>query len=501
MAFLVVSTNQSTSVFPASGDFVLVQQNAAVTSAGDGIGGFSAGNLNVRIDGIVAGEDNGAELGTNSLITVGATGSLLGKSCGLWLNGTGSVAYNAGTIQSLGDGVSFIEAAIALNSTANALIDNTGSVIGRGIGIDLRNSTGTVISNAGRISASAEAITGTAGLTVRNGGTILSTGAEAIDLSTATDSLKLRNEGVLTAPVTAVAGGAGADRLVNQGVIDGAIALGAEADTVHNRGQIFGNVDLGTNNDKLSNLFGGVIDGTVTLGDGNDTYDGRGGVVLGPVLGGLGTDIFIGNAFEADTFDGGAESDTLNFRYGPAVIVALDGSFDNDGAALGDSYSGIENVIGSAKADQITGNNSGNTLQGLGGADTINGSAGNDFLRGGNGVDNLTGGTGDDRFVFGNLNERGDTITDFQNLAGNNDRFEIGASAFGGGLTAGTFLSASQFQSRADNAAQDGDDRFIFRTTDNTLWFDADGNLAGAAVMIADLQTGASISEADILLT
>ena len=60
--------------------------------------------------------------------------------------------------------------------------------------------------------------------------------------------------------------------------------------------------------------------------------------------------------------------------------------------------------------------------------------------------------------------------------------------------------AAGQFRARADNHAQDADDRFIFRTTDRTLWFDADGSGAGAAIMVADLQAGAVVTAADILL-
>jgi hypothetical protein len=48
--------------------------------------------------------------------------------------------------------------------------------------------------------------------------------------------------------------------------------------------------------------------------------------------------------------------------------------------------------------------------------------------------------------------------------------------------------------------AQDADDRFIFRTTDQTLWYDADGSGSGAALMIADLQAGATMTNLDILI-
>ena len=90
-------------------------------------------------------------------------------------------------------------------------------------------------------------------------------------------------------------------------------------------------------------------------------------------------------------------------------------------------------------------------------------------------------------------------ISDFLGVAGNNDSFQISAAGFGGGLVAGA-LAAGQFQTRADNLAQDGDDRFIFRTTDQTLWFDANGNLAGGLLMVADLQSGAVVTAGDILL-
>ncbi len=40
----------------------------------------------------------------------------------------------------------------------------------------------------------------------------------------------------------------------------------------------------------------------------------------------------------------------IDFTRGPAVVVALDGAFDGDGAALGDVYLNIERVNGSGRA-------------------------------------------------------------------------------------------------------------------------------------------------------
>ena len=67
-------------------------------------------------------------------------------------------------------------------------------------------------------------------------------------------------------------------------------------------------------------------------------------------------------------------------------------------------------------------------------------------------------------------------------------------------LVAGTTLAASQFEVRADNLAQDADDRFIFRTTDQTLWFDSNGNAGGGLSEVADLQASAVLTAANILI-
>jgi hypothetical protein len=44
------------------------------------------------------------------------------------------------------------------------------------------------------------------------------------------------------------------------------------------------------------------------------------------------------------------------------------------------------------------------------------------------------------------------------------------------------------------NRALDATDRFIFRTTDATLWYDRDGTGAKLSVMVADLNNGIILS-------
>ena len=271
-------------------------------------------------------------------------------------------------------------------------------------------------------------------------------------------------------------------------------------DIIQNRGVMIGEVVTGGGDDTVDNRYGS-IDGIVELGDGNDRYVGYDhGTVTGFVSGGSGNDTFFGNPTVAEFFTGGFGVDTLDFRLHGAVTLALDLSFAPGDAALGDQYIEMENVFGSDIGDDvIRGDGFANALFGFGGNDSLDGAGGNDVLRGGVGIDTLTGGSGNDTFRFSGLDECGDQITDFGNTVGDNDRFQITAAAFGGGLVAGV-LAASQFQTRTDNLAQDADDRFIFNITDRTLWFDADGNGAGAAIMVADLQAGAVVTAADILL-
>ena len=366
----------------------------------------------------------------------------------------------------------------AADSGERVLVTATGVVSGASVGVAVTAHDSTVI-NHGLIDGGVTAI-----------------GVEGLGMGTT----HIYNAGVLHAGLVGIwKFGSEALALRNTGTIDGGIASvvgSTAADTIRNLGQMFGDV---------------------VLKDGNDLYDGRGGSIEGTIFGGAGNDTFrLGAGIE--TVDGGAGWDTLDFRSGGAIRVALDGSFANTGRAADDSYTGIEAIFGSNfGADRLTGDAAANALRGFGGADTLAGGAGNDVLvgdagndalfggaghdrlTGGAGHDRLTGGAGNDQFVFAAPGEGGDVITDFGAVAGNNDGFRITAAGFGGGLVAGA-LAPAQFQSRADNLAQDADDRFIFRTTDATLWFDANGNAAGGLTMLADLQAGAVVSAGDIVL-
>lgn len=66
----------------------------------------------------------------------------------------------------------------------------------------------------------------------------------------------------------------------------------------------------------------------------------------------------------------------------------------------------IENVLGGAAGDRITGNELANRLEGRGGFDVLSGGIGDDLLLGGAGNDSLNGGAGNDRMLGGSGNDQ-----------------------------------------------------------------------------------------------
>ncbi|WP_242601439.1 M10 family metallopeptidase C-terminal domain-containing protein [Pseudaestuariivita atlantica] len=150
-------------------------------------------------------------------------------------------------------------------------------------------------------------------------------------------------------------------------------------------------------------------------------------------------DDLIPDAPGAQAFFGGAGIDTLDFSASTdRVLVDLQSDvsgagfarFFGAGAGEGDTFFSIENVIGSAFADNLRGDGAANVLEGGGvsdrlygraGDDTLDGGAGADAMYGNLGADEMTGGTGAirDRFIYFQANETGvgagnrDVITDF----------------------------------------------------------------------------------------
>jgi serralysin len=243
---------------------------------------------------------------------------------------------------------------------------------------------------------------------------------------------------------------------------------------------------------------------------------------------------------------------------GAAVTVSLAiGGAQNTGGGGFDTLIGIERLVGSAFADTLTGNNGANRLDGGAGADTMNGGGGDDIyivntagdlvteaagggtdrvnssisytlgnnverlvltgsaninavgnslnnvlvgndsaniLVGGLGNDRLTGGEGADTYRFNtalNASTNVDDITDFSVA---DDTIQLDNDVFTAAGAVGT-LAAGAF--RTGTSAADASDRIIYDPVTGRVWYDADGNGAGAAVLFAELDPGLALTNAD----
>lgn len=167
-------------------------------------------------------------------------------------------------------------------------------------------------------------------------------------------------------------------------------------------------------NDLANGLSGSGGDDALNGGLGNDTLDGGTG------------DDFLKGGGGADTLIGGDGIDTASYVDSSAVVrVNLLSGTATGGDAQGDTFSGVENVTGSANDDVLVGDANVNNLQGQGGDDSIEGGAGADVLGGGAGKDTASY-AGSDVGVSVDLaagialggHAEGDALTGFENLTG-----------------------------------------------------------------------------------
>ncbi len=232
----------------------------------------------------------------------------------------------------------------------------------------------------------------------------------------------------------------------------------------------------GSGNDTLSGIEGvtGSSSNDKLTGDANDNTL-NGGKGDDWVMGGLGNDTLLGGdkGFDWASYSDAASAVTVDLTLGTA-----------SGGSGDDALSGIEAVIGSKFGDTLTGDANDNTLKG---------GAGNDMLDGKEGFNTLIGGSGNDVFKFTTTGHI-DTINDY-NVA--NDTIQLENSVFTALITTGT-LGAGQF--RIGTQAIDANDFIIYNKVAGELLYDADGNGAGAAIQVATIGVGLSMTNADIVV-
>jgi Ca2+-binding RTX toxin-like protein len=222
----------------------------------------------------------------------------------------------------------------------------------------------------------------------------------------------------------------------------------------------------------------GVGNDAIGVGYGNDIY-----------IGGQGADLLM---FYWTNFDGYEGAYTDNHT---DITVDLAITTRQDFGIYGfDQISGFESIKGGNGDDTFKGTAGANELRGVGGDDTMFGRHGNDTLNGGIGHDYMSGGKGVDKYYYTRTQEGGDTITHFSIR----DKFVFESLGFGN-IATGT-LAANAFLSSTSNEATTWSQRFIYRTTDDSLWYDSNGVGAGGKVLIADMLRDSIVTHDDIII-
>jgi hypothetical protein len=412
------------------------------------------------------------------------------------------------------------------NTANNLLSDNGGNnTFDGGAGND------TIQGNAGN-----DVIVNSLGVDSINGGDgndtfvlDFSTFTNALEFDGSNDSDTLSNGTTYTSiEIFNLTSGAGNDLLIGGSFNDNLLGSGGDdyldgslgndsLDGGSGNDTIFGNLGNdtllgGTGNDSLDGHIG---NDSLLGGDGNDSLNGSFGD--DNLLGGIGNDTLIGGSGN-DTLKGDAGADRLTGGTGDdhyyvdntGDIVTENANEGTDKVKSTITYTlgnNLENLYllgnsaingtGNTLNNLVKGNEATNTLNGGNGNDTLTGNGGNDILVGGLGNDSLTGGNGTDRFTFNAANEGIDIISDFSLSQG--DSITVSASGFGGGLIAGTSITANQFV--LGSTAADSFDRFIYNNTTGALFFDADGTGSIVQLQIATLNNRAAINNTHLIAT
>jgi serralysin len=260
-------------------------------------------------------------------------------------------------------------------------------------------------------------------------------------------------------------GGEGVDRIAAS--ISFALAAGSEVETI----------ETITQSDTTAlNLSGNEFGQLIIGNDGVNLLDGGGGndVLLG--LGG--NDVLIGGAGD-DVLGGGTGNDTYYVQDAGDQVLENAGE-GADRIATSVSYALAAGSSVEALEALNTGDVAALDLSGNEFAQLIIANAGANVLNGGAGADVLLGLGGADSFAFttalggGNVDLLGDFVSATDKILLDDSVFTgLGLGALG----AGAFFVGA--------AANDADDRIIYDSATGALYFDADGNGAGAAVQFA----------------
>ena len=250
---------------------------------------------------------------------------------------------------------------------------------------------------------------------------------------------------------------------------------------------LFGDNSPGTANDDAANALNGT--------SGNDLLQGFGGADT--LNGGNGNDTYIVGSGDVVNDTGGTDTILTDISFNPPagienVTMTGTGNIEIDGNTLANL------ITGNAGNNVAWANNGDDTVIGGAGNDDLHGEAGNDWMEGGLGNDTVGGGGDKDHIAF---REYGAANADHViSFASNWDDIQLDIAAFTALGANGRFASGdARFYSAAGaNAGHDADDRIVYNTSTGQLWYDADGNGAGAAQLIATLDGAPTLVATDI---
>lgn len=293
-------------------------------------------------------------------------------------------------------------------------------------------------------------------------------------------------------------GGAGIDTL--EGGTGNDIYVIADLDDVLDEASGGGNDTVQTS---ISYTLGGNFENITLTGNAaiNATGNSRNNVLIGNSAANI-----LDGRFGSDQMAGGAGSDTYVVNAaGDKVTEARASGTDTVQSTIGYTLGAyVENLklIGTGSVSG-TGNDHNNIMSGNTGANVLNGAAGNDRIYGGSGNDSVNGGIGNDAlfgsfgadsFVFDtalNATANVDKLEDFKAV---DDTIMLDRFIFTGIGTDGT-LAGEAFH--LGTAAQDADDRIIYDKASGKIFYDADGNGAGAAILFATVNLGTNLTNLD----
>ena len=176
---------------------------------------------------------------------------------------------------------------------------------------------------------------------------------------------------------------------------------------------------------------------------------------------------------------------------GPAPAVGL----NLTGTNRNDQYPA--NGVDNSGNDTMSGGRGNDNLNGGAGNDVLSGGAGSDVITGGLGNDILSGGTGADFFVFNAVLSAANNVDMITDFTARDDTIRLENAIFTALTRTGT-LNANFF--RLGTAAVDNNDYIIYDENSGSLWYDADGNGAGAQVLFATLTNNETLTRNDFVV-